>query len=154
MSHSNNAKFQEELIAQVNYFDQATSELLRKLYPDTGKRDELQQLIDGYMDHIHSVLEGSMQGEPDSLAWIGSHVTVLDEIDGFEETYKIVLPQQIDADLGHISFMSPLGSKLLLARKGDRIEVDSPSGSYGMLISNVIFGLEATSSYFPDTGEG
>ncbi|QMV40947.1 GreA/GreB family elongation factor [Cohnella cholangitidis] len=140
MSHSDNAKFQEELIAQENYFEQETSELLRKLYPDTGKRDELQKLLDRYMDHIRLVLEGSLQGETDTLVWIGSDVTVVDEIEGFEETYKIVLPQRIDADLGHISFMSPLGSKLLLARQGDRVEVDSPSGSYGMIISKVMFG--------------
>lgn len=140
MSRSDNAKFQEQLIAQENYFEQETSELLRKLYPDTGKRDELQKLIDRYMDHIRLVLEGSLQGETDTLVWIGSDVTVVDEIEGFEETYKIVLPQQIDADLGHISFMSPLGSKLLLARQGVRIEVDSPSGSYGMIISKVMFG--------------
>jgi transcription elongation factor GreA len=92
------------------------------------------------VDHIRLVLEGSLQGETDSLVWIGSDVTVIDEIEGLEETYKIVLPQQIDADLGHISFMSPLGSKLLLARQGDRIEVDSPSGGYGVLVSNVNFG--------------
>ncbi|WP_239618660.1 GreA/GreB family elongation factor [Cohnella mopanensis] len=140
MSHSDNAKFNEELIAQATYFEQEKSELLRKLYPDAAKVEELQKLINRYMDHIQLVLDGSLQGETDFLAWIGSVVTVVDDIEGFEETYKIVLPQHIDADLGHISFMSPLGSKLLLARVGDRIEVDSPSGSYGMLLSDVSFG--------------
>jgi transcription elongation factor GreA len=139
MSHSDIAIFQEELISQLHYFEQETSELLRRLYPDAAKKEELQKLIDRYVDHIHLVLEGSLQGETDSLAWIGSKVTVLDEIEGFEENYKIVLPQHIDADLGHISYLSPLGSRLLLARKGERVEVVSPSGNYSMLISQVLF---------------
>ncbi|XID93514.1 GreA/GreB family elongation factor [Paenibacillaceae bacterium WGS1546] len=134
MSHSFEQAFREDLLEQLAYFEKETSELLRKAYPDLARRDAIQALIRGYCDHIHAYLKGDIIGETDACVWIGSVVTVVDEIDGTEERYKIVLPHEINADLGHISFLSPLGSRLLLACKGDRIEVDSPSGSYAVLL--------------------
>jgi len=143
MSHSLTGTFREQLLEQLAYFEKETSELLRKAYPDTAKKDAIQALISKYCDHAHSFLNGSITGDFDSLAWIGSYVTIVDDMDGSEEKYKLVLPHEIDADLGHISFLSPLGSRLLLACKGDRIEVDSPSGSYGVLLSDVAYELSA-----------
>ncbi|WP_372630687.1 GreA/GreB family elongation factor [Cohnella sp.] len=134
MSHSSEAAFREHLLEQLAFFDKESSELLRKAYPDLAKRDAIHELITGYCDHIQAYLSGDIIGETDACVWIGSVATIVDEIDGTEERYKIVLPHEIDADLGHISFLSPLGSRLLLARRGDRIEVDSPAGSYGVLL--------------------
>ncbi len=140
MSHSLEQTFRQDLLEQLDYFEKETSELLRKAYPDLAKRDAIQVLISGYCDHIHAYLDGDIIGETDDCVWIGSVVTIIDEIDGTEEQYKIVLPHEIDADLGHISFLSPLGSRLLLARKGDRIEVDSPAGSYGVMLFEAAYG--------------
>jgi len=139
MSHSFEDKFRADLMEQLAYFEKETSELLRKAYPDLAKRDAIHALITRYCDHIHAYLNNEIIGETDASVWIGSVVTILDEIDGTEEQYKIVLPHEIDADLGHISFLSPLGSRLLMTRKGDRIEVDSPSGSYGVTLSNTVY---------------
>ncbi|TVX98698.1 GreA/GreB family elongation factor [Cohnella terricola] len=143
MSRSLTETFREHLLEQLAYFEKMTSELLRKAYPDTAKKEAIQTLISQYCDHVHSFLSGTITGDFDSMAWIGSYVTVVDDMDGSEEKYKLVLPHEIDGDLGHISFLSPLGSRLLLACKGDRIEVDSPSGSYGVLLSDVSYELSA-----------
>ncbi|MFB9278492.1 GreA/GreB family elongation factor [Cohnella cellulosilytica] len=134
MSHSLEQTFRQDLREQLAYFEKETSELLRKAYPDLAKRDAIHALVSKYCDHIYGYLNGDILGEIDECVWIGSVVTIIDEIDGTEERYKIVLPHEINADLGHISFLSPLGSRLLLAHKGDRIEVDSPSGSYGVML--------------------
>ncbi|WP_256759742.1 GreA/GreB family elongation factor [Cohnella sp. WQ 127256] len=137
MSHSHNERLHGDLTRQLSYFEKETKELLRKVYPDMSKRDEMQKLLDSYTDHIRLFQAGSIAGDTDSLVWIGSSVTIQDEIDRLDETYKIVMPHEVNVDLGHISFLSPLGSKLLLARKDNRIEVESPSGSYEVIIMNV-----------------
>lgn len=137
MSHSHNERLHGDLTRQLSYFEKETKELLRKVYPDMSKRDEMQKLLDSYTDHIRLFQASSITGDTDSLVWIGSSVTIQDEIDRLDETYKIVMPHEVNVDLGHISFLSPLGSKLLLARKDNRIEVESPSGSYEVIIMNV-----------------
>ncbi|MFC4597104.1 GreA/GreB family elongation factor [Cohnella hongkongensis] len=139
MSPSFEQAFREDLLRQLAYFEKEASELLRKAYPDLTRRDATRDRISEYCDHIHAYLNGEIIGETDACVWIGSSVTIVDEIDGTEERYKVVLPHEIDADLGHISFLSPLGSRLLLARKGDRIEVDSPSGSYAVLLFETVY---------------
>lgn len=139
MSRSAETAFREALLEQLTYFEKETSELLRKAHPDVAKRDAIHALISAYCDHIQAYLDGDIIGETDACVWIGSTVTIVDELDGSEEQYKLVLPHEIDADLGHISFLSPLGSRLLLARRGDRIEVDSPAGSYGVMLFETVY---------------
>ncbi|MDR1421282.1 MAG: transcription elongation factor GreA [Coriobacteriales bacterium] len=58
---------------------------------------------------------------------IGNVVTVT-QPDGSERVFTIVGAAEADISRGRISNESPVGAALLGARKGDTIEVDSPSG--------------------------
>lgn len=59
---------------------------------------------------------------------IGSKVTV--EIDGNEETYFVVSDLEADPRQKKISIKSPLGKALLGKREGEKILVETPSGSF------------------------
>jgi len=141
MNRSSTAEaFRAALGEQLAYFERETTELVRKAYPDAVKMASIQTLIGDYCELARSWLEGGAEHGPDDLAWIGSNVVVLDETDGTEETYRLVMPHEIDADLGHISFLSPLGRRLLTAKGGDRLEVKSPAGSYYVRLTEVRYG--------------
>lgn len=57
----------------------------------------------------------------------GATVTILDE-DDQEKTYRIVGVDEIDVELGKISWASPLGTALLKSREGDCITFRTPKG--------------------------
>jgi len=59
---------------------------------------------------------------------IGSRVTVLDHDLESEDTYEIVGSQEADPTQGRISDDSPFGRGLMDKRKGEIVEIDTPSG--------------------------
>lgn len=63
----------------------------------------------------------------DGRVYFGSWVTVEDE-DGNEQTYRIVGPDEIDAERQWISMDSPVGKSLLSREVGDEITVQRPKG--------------------------
>lgn len=64
----------------------------------------------------------------DGRAALGSHVTVVEEGYGDEETYHIVGPLEADPTKGRISHESPLGVALLGRVVGDKVTVQAPAG--------------------------
>ena len=60
---------------------------------------------------------------------IGSHVVVWDMLDNENLSYVLVDPKEVNSAAGRISVESPVGKALLNRRKGDIVEVKSPSGS-------------------------
>jgi transcription elongation factor GreA len=60
---------------------------------------------------------------------LGSTVTLLDMEYNDELVYKIVGPTEVDSLNGKISNESPVGKKLIGAKKGALIEVETPSGT-------------------------
>ena len=67
---------------------------------------------------------------------IGSHVTV-QEGRRKEEKYRIVGAHEANPREGLISYESPLGQALLGKSKGDRVEIEAPSGSFKVKIVKV-----------------
>ena len=60
---------------------------------------------------------------------IGSKVKIKDLETNEEDTYEIVGSQEADPAMFRISDDSPIGRGLMEKRKGDLIEIDTPSGS-------------------------
>jgi transcription elongation factor GreA len=60
---------------------------------------------------------------------VGSRVTIRDLEYGDQAKYTIVGSAEVDPDNGRISLRSPIGHALMGHRKGDRIEVQTPSGA-------------------------
>lgn len=63
----------------------------------------------------------------DGRVYFGSWVTIEDE-DGNTQTYRVVGPDEIDAEKKWISMDSPVGKSLLSRRVGDEITVQRPKG--------------------------
>ena len=59
---------------------------------------------------------------------IGAKVTIRDLEYGDQETYTIVGSAEVDPTDGRISHRSPIGRALMGHRRGDRVEVETPSG--------------------------
>lgn len=68
---------------------------------------------------------------------VGSTVKVLDEEMGETEQYKIVGVIESNPDLGLISNESPIGKALLGHKKGEKVEIKSPNGSYFLTIVSI-----------------
>lgn len=64
-------------------------------------------------------------------------VTLVDETDGTEEVYTVVLPDEGDPEKGHISCLSPLGLALLLKRVNEQVVIDAPGGRFTYRIAAV-----------------
>ena len=63
----------------------------------------------------------------DGRVYFGSWVTIEDE-DGQKQTYRIVGPDEIDAEKKWISMDSPVGKSLLSRELGDEITLRRPKG--------------------------
>ena len=63
----------------------------------------------------------------DDRVYFGSWVTIEDE-DGHAKTYRIVGPDEIDAERRWISMESPMGKSLMSREVGDEVVVRRPRG--------------------------
>ena len=68
----------------------------------------------------------------------GATIGLIDENDK-KITYQIVGPYEADAKGGRISYTSPLGRALIGRRKGDEVEVTTPSGDKYYEIETIAF---------------
>jgi transcription elongation factor GreB len=68
--------------------------------------------------------------------FFGAFVEVEDE-EGTRATYRVVGPDEIDLDHGHISYKSPLGRALLKKEAGDTVRFHRPSGEVELSIVSV-----------------
>jgi transcription elongation factor GreB len=71
--------------------------------------------------------EARRDDEAGSQVFFGATVTVADAR-GAERTVSIVGVDEIDADRGYISWISPMGRALLKAREGDTVTLTTPGG--------------------------
>lgn len=95
---------------------------------------ELMQTLQLYEERIQRILSGLVDDLQESRVLIGSEVGIRFEDDEMEETYRIVLPDEADADGNRISCLSPLGRSLLLARHDDTVDIRTPQGGYRVRI--------------------
>ncbi len=72
----------------------------------------------------------------DGRVYFGCFVTVEDEEEN-ESTYRIVGPDEWDAEKGEISMASPIGMALLGKEEGDEVRVQRPKGDILLTITRV-----------------
>jgi len=74
----------------------------------------------------------------DGRAYFGARVTVEDD-DGKRSTFRLVGPDELDAERGHVSADSPLGKALLGKREGDDVTVTRPRGVTEYVVVGVAY---------------
>lgn len=77
--------------------------------------------------------------ENTSKVYFGAWVTVTDLLSEERFTYRIVGPDEADAEAGSISFKSPLGMALLRRQVGEACQVSLPKGVRRMEIDRISY---------------
>jgi transcription elongation factor GreA len=141
MSHSIVADgARKQLIEQLVYFDESKIDFLNHYYPAFGKeRDKVDKVLGVYTRTIEQLLADKVQDYLHNYVWIGSRVDLQYIEDGDKEQYTIVFPHHADADRNRLSFLSPIGLQLLLARTGERYMLTIPSGEIEVLIDRISY---------------
>lgn len=142
MNHSNDlSRAREQLAAQLVLLGDEKKHFLDAYFAMSGKeRMEMSEFLALYTQTLQKLLSDTdipasqaLQG----MVLIGSHVTLEYPDYAAHDSFTIVLPEQADADNNLISFLSPVGSQLLLARLGELISVNTPSGALRVLITAI-----------------
>lgn len=76
--------------------------------------------------------------ERDGKVYFGAWVTVEDE-DGEETTYRIVGPDEFEAEKGSISLDSPLARALMGREEGDEVIVERPKGPKAFAVVGISY---------------
>ncbi len=82
----------------------------------------------GRYETLSVVLDEAERVDASAGAVIGHRVTLREE-DGSSVAYALVCPGSGDPDQGWVAADSPLGSALVHAEPGDRVEIRAPAGN-------------------------
>lgn len=88
--------------------------------------------VEGRIKYLENVLRSAeiiSNGGGSDVVTVGSRVTIVEDGEDDEEVYTIVGAAEANPDDGKISHVSPIGSALLGAKKGDKVRVQTPGGS-------------------------
>jgi transcription elongation factor GreA len=106
-------------------------------YHDTREK---MSLMDGEIQRLENILRTAQiienDGSTDEVR-IGSKVTIREEGFDEDETYTIVGQAEANPSEGKISQKSPIGAALINRRKGDKVKVETPSGTIKVKIIKI-----------------
>ena len=133
----------EELKRELELLiDVRRPELARKLTEAVAQGDlkenadyhdakEQQAFVEGRIQYLENVLRSaqiiSNTGASDVVS-VGSQVTIVEDGESDEEVYTIVGAAEANPSEGKISNLSPIGSALIGAKKGEKVRVQTPGG--------------------------
>ena len=103
---------------------------------DAARNDQAQ--LEGRIKELEYKLEHCTiaQASSDGAVSVGATV-VIEYDDGEEEEYKIVGSLEADPFENKISNESPIGKAVIGHKKGETVQVESPNGSYPVVIKDV-----------------
>jgi len=94
-----------------------------------SKRDMFQTKLMNLERRITEIASLDVGRLPKDKAAYGSRITLLDLDTDKEVTYKLVLPEELDANADLLSISSPIGSALVGLKEGDEVKVRIPAGT-------------------------
>ena len=112
------------------------------LKENANYHDAKEQLafVEGRIQYLENVLRSATiianDGASDVVA-VGSKVTIVEDGMDDEEVYSIVGAAEANPSEGKISHLSPIGSALIGAKKGDKVRVTTPSGQIVFKIKKI-----------------
>lgn len=106
---------------------------------DEAKKE--QGMLEAEISRIQTLMRNAVIISDDAISTetvsVGVTVTVFAEDLQESETYSIVGTDEVDPDQNKISTESAIGKALVGHRKGERIEVDAPGGSFYLRIDAI-----------------
>lgn len=101
---------------------------------------EQQAFIEGRIQYLENILRSAQiitsEGDTSEVR-IGSKVTIREEGTDEDETYSIVGAAEANPREGKISHESPIGAALIGRKKGDSVNVQTPSGKVTFKIRKI-----------------
>jgi len=129
-----------QLIRQLIYFDEEKSGFLNQYFPEWGqKRSSFERFLSDYSAALERILADLTPENLHAAVLIGSQLDLRYIDDGATETFAIVFPHMADPDRNRVSFLSPLGYQLMLAKAGDRSQLEVPSGEITVQVDRIQF---------------
>jgi transcription elongation factor GreA len=139
MSHSlalNGSRTQ--LISQLIYLNDEKTHFLDQYCPSYGhERSKIDQTLTAYSSTLEQILAEFSEESITSAVLIGSQVKLCYVEDDFTESYTIVFPHQADPNANKISFLSPIGSQLLMTRTNGTYQLKIPSGEVRVRVEEI-----------------
>lgn len=106
--------------------------------------------IDARIRHLSRRLDGMtvVDRAPDDQQRIffGAWVTLLDRGSGAKMFYRIVGPDETDAERHWISMDAPLARAMLRRQAGDQVDLDTPSGMRSFTVLAITYNAPASAS--------
>jgi len=132
----------ERLLEQLQQLAEERNRLLEELYRHGDKeRKEMEALADKYTECLKSFISRPASYEQ-PIVLIGSRI----EVEYLEyrttDSLIIVFPQEADPENGRISFLSPVGSQLLMAPLHAVISISTPAGSMQVRVTRIEYEAE------------
>lgn len=138
MSPSILATARSNLVQQLVYFDEEKMRFLDHFFPNHGKeRTACSVLLTRYVEWLEQITADLNEEILRKTVLIGSKVTTVFMEDDMEEHFSIVFPHQADPDRNSISFLSPIGSQLLMAAPEEVRTIEIPSGRFSVKLKDI-----------------
>lgn len=133
----------KHLISQLVFFDEQYSLFFDHYVREYGREKQVvDHLISRYKETLEKLLcedDSSLVQSLYTVTLVGSTVKVKFEEDGFEESFTVVYPTDVDPDNNRISFLSPIGRQLLMAAPNDSFLLESPVGGQPVQVGEIRF---------------
>lgn len=112
-------------------------------------RTDFQNMLENYLQALDQLVQNTSIIEETAglmpFVTIGSEVQVSDLNTNFTETFMIVTPFHDNTTDNTASYLSPIGSGLLLKKPGDQVAIHTPSGLINFQINAIRFATHALS---------
>lgn len=131
-----------QLVNQLVFFDESKINFLNQYFPDiTPARNRIDRVLTAYTATVEKLFADYSDETLNSVVLIGSQVDLRYLEDGETESYTIVFPHQASVDENKVSFLSPVGSQLLLAPVHETCRLGVPSGEVEVKLERIRYAL-------------
>ncbi|MFD0676101.1 MULTISPECIES: GreA/GreB family elongation factor [unclassified Paenibacillus] len=129
-----------QLINQLVYFDEQKKDFLDQYFPNSAKeRSKIELLLSVYSAALEKILGEFNEESLNSTVLIGSRMKISYLEDGFTDSYTIVFPHQAEPNSNKISFLSPIGLQLLMAKINETYQLKISSGEIDVKLQEIMY---------------
>jgi transcription elongation factor GreA len=127
-----------QLINQLIYWDDEKSNFLNQYFPEFNqKRQMVDKVLSVYASTIETIIPNLTEEAINSIALIGSKLTVRYLDDQTSDYIIIVFPHRADPSKNMVSFLSPMGFQLLMAKVNETYQLSVPSGEISVRVEAI-----------------